>query len=76
MITQRSGLMKYIPVFHPSGVGLRSKSVPDGFVTKEYTLMHRRVGSAHRDRNGGRPPNTVRINMALTSGDSDQLRAR
>ena len=36
MITQRFGLMKYIPVFHPSGVALRSKSVPDGFVTKDY----------------------------------------
>ena len=29
--------MKYIPVFHPSGVALRSKSVPDGFVTKDFT---------------------------------------
>ena len=28
--------MKYIPVFHPSGVALRSKSVPDGFVTKDF----------------------------------------
>ena len=37
MITQRFGLMKYIPVFHPSGVALRSKSVPDGFVTKDFT---------------------------------------
>jgi hypothetical protein len=36
MITQRSGLMKYIPVFHPFGVALRSKSVPDGFVTKDF----------------------------------------
>ena len=35
MITPRFGLMKYIPVFHPSGVALRSKSVPDGFVTKD-----------------------------------------
>ena len=33
MIAQRSGLMKYIPVFHSFGVALRSKSVPDGFVT-------------------------------------------
>ena len=37
MITQKFGLMKYIPVFHPSGVALRSKSVPDGFVTKDFT---------------------------------------
>jgi hypothetical protein len=29
--------MKYIPVFHPLGVALRSKSVPDGFVTKDFT---------------------------------------
>ncbi len=29
--------MKYIPVFHPFGVALRSKSVPDGFVTKDFT---------------------------------------
>jgi hypothetical protein len=36
MITPRFGLMKYIPVFHPSGVALRSKSVPDGFVTKDF----------------------------------------
>jgi hypothetical protein len=36
MITPRLGLMKYIPVFHPSGVALRSKSVPDGFVTKDF----------------------------------------
>jgi hypothetical protein len=36
MITQRFGLMKYIPVFHPSGVAMRSKSVPDGFVTKDF----------------------------------------
>ena len=32
----RFGLMKYIPVLHPSGVALRSKSVPDGFVTKDF----------------------------------------
>ena len=38
MITQRSGLMKYIPVFHPSGVAMRSKSVPDGFVTKHFAM--------------------------------------
>jgi hypothetical protein len=30
IITPRFGLMKYIPVFHPSGVALRSKPVPDG----------------------------------------------
>jgi hypothetical protein len=36
MITQRFGLMKYIPVFHPSGVALRSKSVADEFVTKYF----------------------------------------
>jgi len=29
--------MKYIPVFHPFGVALRSKSVPDGFVAKDFT---------------------------------------
>jgi len=29
--------MKYIPVFHPFGVALWSKSVPDGFVTKDFT---------------------------------------
>ena len=33
MIAQGFGLMKYILVFHPFGVTLRSKSVPDGFVT-------------------------------------------
>jgi hypothetical protein len=38
MITQRFGLMKYIPVFHPFGVALRSKSVPDVFVTKDITM--------------------------------------
>jgi len=32
--------MKYIPVFHPSGVAMRSKSVPDGFVTKDFTLVY------------------------------------
>ena len=37
IITPRFGLMKYIPVFHPSGVALRSKSVPDGFVTNDFT---------------------------------------
>ncbi len=38
MITQRIGLMKYIPVFHPFGVALRSKSVPDVFVTKDFAM--------------------------------------
>jgi len=37
MIALRFGLMKYIPVFHPFGVALRSKSVPDGFVTRGFT---------------------------------------
>ena len=32
--------MKYIPVFHPSGVAMRSKSVPEGFVTKDFTIMY------------------------------------
>ena len=36
MIRQRFGSMKYIPVFHPFGPALRSKSVPDGFVTKGF----------------------------------------
>jgi len=36
MISPRFGLMKYIPVFHPFGVALRSKSVPDGLVTKDF----------------------------------------
>ncbi len=36
MITQRFGLMKTIPAFHPFGVAVRSKSVPDGFVTKDF----------------------------------------
>ena len=35
MITQRFGLMKYISVLHPFGVALQSKSIPDGFVTKD-----------------------------------------
>ena len=38
MITQRFGLMKYIPVFHPFGVALRSKSVPDVFVIKDFAM--------------------------------------
>ena len=36
MVTPRFGLMKYIAVFHPVGVALRSKSVPDGLVTKDF----------------------------------------
>jgi hypothetical protein len=36
MITPRFGLMKYIRVFHPFWVALRSKSVPDGFVTMDF----------------------------------------
>ena len=39
MITQGFTLMKHITVFHPFGVALRSKSVPDGFVTKDFTMM-------------------------------------
>ena len=35
-ITQRFGLMKYIPVLHPFGVALRSKPVPAGLVTKDF----------------------------------------
>jgi hypothetical protein len=31
--------MEYIPVFHPSGVASRSKSVADGFVTMGFTMM-------------------------------------
>jgi len=38
MITQRFELMKYIPVFHPFGVALRSKSVPDVFVIKDFAM--------------------------------------
>jgi hypothetical protein len=38
MITQRFGLMKYIPVFHPFGLALRSKFVPDVFVTKDFAM--------------------------------------
>ena len=71
MLTQRFGLMKYIPVFHPSGVALRSKSVPDGFVTKDITLMYCRVGFAHRDRNGGQSPL-----LDLLCGFKDQVRIR
>ena len=36
MNAPRFGLMQYIPVFRPFGVALRSKFVPDGFVTKDY----------------------------------------
>jgi hypothetical protein len=56
MITQKSGLMKYIPVSHTSGVALRAKSVPDGFVTKNFTVITRSGGIAHRERNGGQCP--------------------
>jgi hypothetical protein len=41
MITPRFGLMKYIRVFHPFGVALRSKSVPDGFGTKNFAWNNR-----------------------------------
>ena len=37
---QAIGLMKYIPVFHPSGIALWSKSVADEFITKDFTLMY------------------------------------
>jgi hypothetical protein len=62
MITPRFGLMKYIPVFHPAGVASRSKSVPDGFVTKVFA----------RERN-----NSVycRLSKRLC-GFKDQVRAR
>ena len=62
MIMQRFGLMKYFPVFHPYGVALWSKSVPDGFVTKDFV----------RERN-----NSVyfRLNKILC-GFTDQVRAR
>jgi hypothetical protein len=54
--------MKYIPVFHPFGVTSRSKSVSDGFVTKDFT----------REWN-----NSVyfRLNKILR-GFKDQVRAR
>jgi len=47
MITQRFGLMKYIPVFHPLGVALRSNSVPDGFVTKDFTKKRNNLVLLH-----------------------------
>jgi hypothetical protein len=70
MITQRFGLMKYIPVFHPSGVALRSKSVPDGFVTKDFTMMYCRLGIAHRGCTGGQCPPylTVPVILARNAG--------
>ena len=59
--------MKYIPVFHPSGVALRSKSVPDGFVTKDFTLMYcRRVGFAHHCDHGGQSPSYLTRFVDLT----------
>lgn len=36
-ITPRVELIKYIPVFHPSGFALRSKSVPEGFAKKGFS---------------------------------------
>ena len=62
MITQKSGLMKYIPVFHPFGVALRSKSVPDGFVKKGFT----------KERNN---PGHFRLRK-IVCGFKDQVRAR
>jgi len=41
MVMQKSGLMKYIPVCHPFWVVLRSKSVADGFVTKDCAKERR-----------------------------------
>ena len=62
MITPRFGLMKYIPVFHPFGVALRSKSVPDGFVTKDFA----------KERN-----NRVYCRLSkVLCGFKDQVRAR
>jgi len=62
MITQRFGLMKYIPVFNSSGVALRSKSVSDGFATKYFT----------RKRN-----NLVYFRLSkMLCGFKDQARAR
>jgi hypothetical protein len=58
--------MKYIPVLHPSGGALQSKSVPEGFVTKDFTLMYCRVGIAHRDRNGGQCPPYLTCCVDLT----------
>jgi hypothetical protein len=52
--------MKYIPVFHPSGVALRSKSVPDGFVTKDFTKkwntsVYSRLSNCFIDLTGRQP---------------------
>jgi len=38
--------------------------------TKDFTMMYRRVGIAHRDRNGGQSP------PYLLCGFKDQVRAR
>ena len=62
MIAQKFGLMKYIPVFHPFGVALRSKSVPDGFATKNFA----------KERN-----NSVYFRLSkILCGFKDQARAR
>ena len=62
MIAPRFGLMKYIPVFHPFGVALRSKSVPDGLVTKDFA----------KERN-----NLVYFRLSkMLCGFKDQVRAR
>ena len=62
MIMQRFGLMKYTPVFAPSGIALRSRSVPGGFVTKYFK----------RERN-----KLVYFRLSkMLSGFKDQLRAR
>jgi hypothetical protein len=62
MIAQRFGLMKYIPVFHPFGAALRSKSVPDGFVTRNFA----------KERN-----NSVYFRLSnIFCGFKDQARAR
>ena len=77
MITQGFGLMKNIPVFHPSGVALRSKSVPDGFVTKNFTMMYCRVGFAHHCDHGGQSPPYLTRFMDLTwipQLNTDQVR--
>lgn len=36
IITQGFGLMKYVRVFPPFGVALRSKSAPGGLVTGDF----------------------------------------
>jgi len=51
MITQRSGLMTYIPVIHPFGFAARSKFVPDGFVTVDF-LMERKTDCLFDDVQG------------------------